>query len=110
MLFCCLYQNLKQYIFIIKFAAKVVRNIPQNSYSEVCINIKAFRGRTGLKRTAVCALYKRMEEVLMNTGISNKGWIDIHAHILPGVDDGAYDWDEAMALLRRHMGRESGTS
>ncbi|WP_416390435.1 CpsB/CapC family capsule biosynthesis tyrosine phosphatase, partial [Enterocloster clostridioformis] len=32
----------------------------------------------------------------MNTGISNKGWIDIHAHILPGVDDGAHDWDEAM--------------
>ena len=58
-----------------------------------------------MKRTAVCALYKRMEEVLMNTGISNKGWIDIHAHILPGVDDGAHDWDEAMALLRLAYGQ-----
>lgn len=29
-----------------------------------------------------------------------KGWIDIHAHILPGVDDGARDWNEAGRLLR----------
>ncbi len=28
-----------------------------------------------------------------------KGWIDIHAHILPGVDDGARDWNEADRLL-----------
>jgi protein-tyrosine phosphatase len=27
--------------------------------------------------------------------------IDLHAHVLPGVDDGARDLDEAVALLRR---------
>lgn len=26
--------------------------------------------------------------------------IDIHAHILPGVDDGARDWDESMAMVQ----------
>lgn len=26
--------------------------------------------------------------------------IDIHCHILPGVDDGAKDWDEALAMAR----------
>ena len=31
----------------------------------------------------------------------NKGWIDIHAHILPGVDDGASDWEETGKMLRR---------
>ena len=30
----------------------------------------------------------------------NKGWIDIHAHVLPGVDDGARDWEESRALLK----------
>ena len=24
--------------------------------------------------------------------------IDIHAHILPGMDDGASDWDSALAM------------
>ena len=26
--------------------------------------------------------------------------IDIHAHILPGVDDGPKTWDEALAILQ----------
>ena len=26
--------------------------------------------------------------------------IDLHTHILPGIDDGARDWDEALAMLR----------
>lgn len=30
-----------------------------------------------------------------------KGWVDIHAHILPGVDDGASDWEETNEMLRR---------
>lgn len=30
----------------------------------------------------------------------NKGWIDIHAHILPGIDDGAKDWNESVRLLK----------
>ena len=28
------------------------------------------------------------------------GIIDIHAHILPGIDDGARDWDESRAMLK----------
>lgn len=28
------------------------------------------------------------------------GIIDIHAHILPGIDDGARDWDECKRMLR----------
>lgn len=35
------------------------------------------------------------------------GFIDIHTHLLPGVDDGAQDLQEAMALLR--MAWEDGT-
>ena len=27
--------------------------------------------------------------------------IDVHAHILPGVDDGARDMDEALKMLKR---------
>lgn len=27
------------------------------------------------------------------------GFIDIHAHILPGIDDGARDWDESRRML-----------
>ena len=27
--------------------------------------------------------------------------IDIHAHVLPGVDDGARDWDQALELCRQ---------
>ena len=30
-----------------------------------------------------------------------KGWVDIHAHILPGVDDGASDWEATNEMLRR---------
>ncbi len=30
----------------------------------------------------------------------HKGLVDIHCHILPGVDDGAKDWNEAEQLLR----------
>lgn len=26
--------------------------------------------------------------------------IDIHTHVLPGIDDGARDWDESLSLLR----------
>ena len=29
------------------------------------------------------------------------GYIDIHSHILPAVDDGAINIDEAIALLRQ---------
>lgn len=36
-----------------------------------------------------------------------KGFIDIHTHILPGVDDGAANMLEACALVR--MARQSGT-
>ena len=25
--------------------------------------------------------------------------IDVHSHILPGVDDGAQDWDTSMQML-----------
>ena len=35
-----------------------------------------------------------------------KGWVDIHAHILPGVDDGASDWEETGEML--HMAHEQG--
>ena len=27
------------------------------------------------------------------------GMIDIHTHILPGIDDGARDWDESRRML-----------
>ena len=35
----------------------------------------------------------------MGTMALDKGWIDIHAHILPGVDDGAGSWEVAVVLL-----------
>ena len=50
------------------------------------------------KGAVVCTVHKQVEEVLMDTKVSDNGWIDIHAHILPGVDDGAHYWDEAVAL------------
>lgn len=34
--------------------------------------------------------------------------IDIHSHILPGIDDGARDWDDTLALLR--VARDAGTT
>lgn len=34
------------------------------------------------------------------SGIPPGGIIDIHAHILPGVDDGAGDWEEARWMLK----------
>lgn len=34
-----------------------------------------------------------------------EGIIDIHAHILPGIDDGAADWDEARWMLRCAYGQ-----
>ena len=34
--------------------------------------------------------------------------IDLHAHILPGVDDGAYDVREALSMAR--MAVESGVT
>lgn len=37
-----------------------------------------------------------------------KGFVDIHTHILPGVDDGAVDMAGALKLL--HMAYEDGTS
>lgn len=35
-------------------------------------------------------------------------FIDIHCHILPGIDDGARNWDESLAMAR--MAVEDGTS
>jgi protein-tyrosine phosphatase len=34
------------------------------------------------------------------TGQEFKGMIDIHTHILPGLDDGAHSWEEAMAMAQ----------
>lgn len=34
-----------------------------------------------------------------------EGIIDVHAHILPGVDDGAADWDEARRMLQCAYGQ-----
>jgi protein-tyrosine phosphatase len=28
------------------------------------------------------------------------GFVDIHCHLLPGIDDGAKDWDESLAMAR----------
>lgn len=39
---------------------------------------------------------------------AQKGFVDIHTHILPGVDDGARDLKHALALLR--LARENGTT
>lgn len=36
-----------------------------------------------------------------------EGFIDIHTHILPGVDDGAKDMEQALELLR--LARDNGT-
>lgn len=33
-----------------------------------------------------------------------KGIIDIHAHILPGIDDGAKNWDESRKMLEKAYG------
>lgn len=39
---------------------------------------------------------------------TDRGFVDIHTHILPGVDDGALNMDEALELVR--MARENGTT
>ena len=36
------------------------------------------------------------------------GFVDLHAHVLPGVDDGPEDWDQAMEMLKRAA--QGGTS
>jgi protein-tyrosine phosphatase len=33
------------------------------------------------------------------------GWIDLHCHILPGVDDGAVDFEEAVAMCQQAAAR-----
>ena len=38
----------------------------------------------------------------------NEAYVDIHCHILPGIDDGARDWDDALAMAR--LAVEDGTS
>lgn len=38
----------------------------------------------------------------------NKGFVDIHTHILPGVDDGAPDMEQALKLLR--LAQRNGTA
>src|SRR5688572_13115579 len=30
----------------------------------------------------------------------SSGFVDIHCHLLPGIDDGAKDWDESLAMSR----------
>lgn len=35
-------------------------------------------------------------------------FVDIHCHLLPGIDDGAKDWDEALAMAR--LAVEDGTA
>lgn len=39
----------------------------------------------------------------------NQRFFDIHTHLLPGVDDGARDMDDALALLRRAWDDGTGT-
>ena len=36
------------------------------------------------------------------------GFVDLHAHVLPGVDDGPEDWDQAVEMLKRAA--QGGTS
>lgn len=33
--------------------------------------------------------------------MENKGYLDIHTHILPGIDDGAKDWDMTRQMLQK---------
>ncbi len=41
------------------------------------------------------------EVMPVNGSVAHKGrLVDIHTHILPGVDDGAHDWEAAIAMLR----------
>ena len=55
-------------------------------------------------RFAVCKAHSE-ETVLAKSEVS--GFVDIHTHILPGIDDGAKSMDEAMQMLR--MAWEDGT-
>jgi protein-tyrosine phosphatase len=38
----------------------------------------------------------------------NNSFVDIHCHLLPGIDDGAKDWNESLTMAR--MAVEDGTS
>jgi protein-tyrosine phosphatase len=38
----------------------------------------------------------------------NCSFVDIHCHLLPGIDDGAKDWDESLAMAR--LAAEGGTA
>jgi protein-tyrosine phosphatase len=35
-------------------------------------------------------------------------FVDIHCHLLPGIDDGAKDWTESLAMAR--LAAEDGTT
>ena len=37
-----------------------------------------------------------------------KPFVDIHCHVLPGIDDGAKNWDDALAMAR--LAADDGTS
>lgn len=39
----------------------------------------------------------------------NELFVDIHCHLLPGVDDGAADWDESLAMARLAVADGIGT-
>lgn len=77
----------------------------KNSVKNLIVNHHTNLGGGGEKPPCfVCkrgaALAERKE-----TG-ETKGWVDIHAHILPGVDDGASDWEEAGEML--NLAHEQG--
>jgi protein-tyrosine phosphatase len=38
---------------------------------------------------------------------TDRGWVDLHCHMLPGVDDGAGSWEESLAMAR--LAVEDGT-
>jgi protein-tyrosine phosphatase len=45
---------------------------------------------SGRNRRALCT----------NKNAMKPGFVDIHCHLLPGIDDGATDWDESLAMAR----------
>jgi protein-tyrosine phosphatase len=49
-----------------------------------------------------CAVARIWPDLLFNSAEHpmNISFVDIHCHFLPGIDDGARDWDESLAMAR----------
>src|SRR5699024_4221728 len=58
------------------------------------------RRRTRRKNSRKTAYGLKSQQIRRNNKMPEAGLIDIHCHIIPGVDDGAESFEEAVQMLR----------